>query len=346
MRLLITGGAGFIGANFVRHALSHQEPEIVVNLDALTYAGSLENVAEISHDPKYRFVDADLRDKKRVFEIVRSFEITHVVHMAAESHVDRSIAAPDDFVQTNVVGTFNLLEACRVAWSGKFGGKRFHHVSTDEVYGALGPSGYFSESSSYAPNSPYSASKAASDCFVRACHVTYGLPTVITHCSNNYGPWQHPEKFIPTVIQAVRERRPIPLYGNGENVRDWLHVSDHCEALWRVLISERAGETYDIGADNEWTNLHLVERICDLIDQGFPELGGNSRGLISFVSDRPGHDWRYAIDSSKIKRELGWSANVRFEKGLAETVAWYLSQAAWCDSMRRRGRSGTNSSEK
>ena len=255
------------------------------------------------------------------------------MHLAAESHVDRSITGPADFIHTNVVGTFNLLEACRGAWPARSANSRFHHVSTDEVYGSLGPIGHFTETTPYAPNSPYSASKAASDMLVRAYHHTYGLPLVITNCSNNYGPYQFPEKLIPVVIQSVLGRKPVPVYGDGLNVRDWLYVRDHAEALWVVLTRGRTGETYNIGGHNEWANIKIVELICDYIDELAPQLGGNSRKLITFVKDRPGHDRRYAIDASKIKRELGWVPAHKFEEGLRETVRWYLEHQSWVEAV-------------
>jgi dTDP-glucose 4,6-dehydratase len=254
------------------------------------------------------------------------------MHLAAESHVDRSITGPGDFIQTNIVGTFHLLEACRDHWQGREGVK-FHHVSTDEVYGSLGETGLFTETTSYAPNSPYSASKASSDMLVRAYHHTYGLPTVITNCSNNYGPYQFPEKLIPVVIQSILSRKAIPVYGDGMNVRDWLYVGDHVEALWLVLHQGRSGETYNIGGLNEKANLHLVQLMCDLVDEMKPELGGGSRSLITFVKDRPGHDRRYAIDASKIERELGWQPAHTFESGIRETVAWYLNNIAWAEAV-------------
>ena len=262
--------------------------------------------------------------------------MTHVLHLAAESHVDRSIAGPEDFIQTNVVGTFHLLDACRAAWDGRFEGKRFHQVSTDEVYGSLGRSGAFTETTPYAPHSPYAASKAAADMLVRAYQHTYGLPAVITNCSNNYGPFQHPEKLIPVVIQSVVARQPIPIYGDGLNVRDWLHVRDHAEALWLVLTRGRDGETYNIGANNERPNIRVVELICDCMDELAPHLGGNSRGLITFVKDRPGHDRRYAIDATKINRELGWTPSYTFEPGIRETLKWYLDNQEWVRTVAKR----------
>ncbi len=329
MNLLVSGGAGFIGSNVIHHIVDRPEIARLVNLDCLTYAGHLVNLENISSHPKYVFEKIDLRNKSEVLNVLEKHRVTHVMHLAAESHVDRSIAGPGDFIHTNIVGTFHLLEACRAVWGGDFSGRRFHHVSTDEVYGSLGATGYFTETTPYAPNSPYSASKAASDLLVRAYHHTYGLPVVLTNCSNNYGPYQYPEKLIPVVIQSVLERRPIPVYGDGLNVRDWLYVRDHAEALWRVLTRGRDGETYNVGGHNEWPNLRIVEKICDLIDELAPERGGNSRQLISFVKDRLGHDRRYAIDATKIKNELGWTPAYTFERGLRETVQWQLANQAW-----------------
>ena len=339
MNLLVTGGAGFIGSNLVRHIIGHPEVSRLVNLDCLTYAGHLANLRGVDQDAKYVFEKVDLRDKESVRRVVREHGITHVMHLAAESHVDRSISGPGDFIQTNIVGTFNLLEAVREAWTGVDGGRRFLHVSTDEVYGSLGATGLFTETTPYAPNSPYSASKASSDLLVRAYHHTYGLPTVITNCSNNYGPFQFPEKLIPVVIQKALSGKPIPIYGDGMNVRDWLYVGDHCAALWEVLGRGREGETYNIGGHNEWANLSIVELICDLVDEARGLPSGASQGLITFVKDRPGHDRRYAIDASKIDRELGWRPKHTFETGIRETVDWYLANEAWADEVVRRGAS-------
>src|ERR1035437_8003617 len=321
MNLLITGGAGFIGSNLIHHVINRPEISNLVSLDCLTYAGRLENLAGVVNHPKYSFEKVDLRDKNSVLDVVQRHGITHVMHLAAESHVDRSITGPGDFVHTNVVGTFNLLEACRAAWLNSASrithhASRFHHVSTDEVYGSLGSTGLFTEAPPYAPNSPYSARQASSDMLVRAYHHTYGLPTVITNCSNNYGPYQFPEKLIPVVIQSVLARKPVPVYGDGMNVRDWLYVRDHAEALWLVLTRGRDGETYNIGGHNEWANIRIVELICDTIDGFAPQAGGNSRKLIAFVKDRLGHDRRYAIDATKIKNELGWTPAHKFEEGL------------------------------
>ena len=329
MKLLITGGAGFIGSNLIQHIIDQDVIERLVNLDCLTYAGHLANLEKVSRHPKYVFEKVDLRDKAAVLQVVERHGISHVMHLAAESHVDRSISGPGDFIHTNVVGTFNLLEACRTTWSKASTPTRFHHVSTDEVYGSLGATGFFTETTPYAPNSPYSASKASSDMLVRAYHHTYGLDTVITNCSNNYGPYQFPEKLIPVVIQSVMARKPVPVYGDGMNVRDWLYVRDHAQALWLVLTRGKTAETYNIGGHNEWANIRIVELICDLIDEFAPKLGGNSRKLITFVKDRPGHDRRYAIDAGKIQRELGWVPGHKFEEGIRETVRWYLDNQAW-----------------
>ncbi len=333
MNLLITGGAGFIGSNLIQHVIDRPEVTKLVNLDCLTYAGHLENLERVAKHPKYAFERLDIRDKTAMLDVVRKHAITHVMHLAAESHVDRSITGPGDFISTNIVGTFNLLEACRAYWGQDFAGKKFHHISTDEVYGSLGATGFFTETTPYAPNSPYSASKASSDMLVRAYHHTYGLPTVITNCSNNYGPFQFPEKLIPVVIQSVMARKSVPVYGDGMNVRDWLYVCDHAEALWQVATRGQLGETYNIGGHNEWANLRIVELICDLIDEFKPELGGSSRKLITFVKDRPGHDRRYAIDASKIQRELGWTPAHTFESGIRETVRWYLDNQEWVRSV-------------
>jgi dTDP-glucose 4,6-dehydratase len=276
-----------------------------------------------------------LRDKDAVRDIVARHGVTHVLHLAAESHVDRSITGPGDFIHTNIVGTFNLLEAVRAGWGGNWAGRRFHHVSTDEVYGSLGPTGYFTETTPYAPNSPYSASKAASDFLVRSYHHTYGLPVVTTNCSNNYGPRQFPEKLIPVVIESICARRAIPVYGDGLNVRDWLYVRDHAEALWQVLTRGRDGECYNIGGHNEWPNLRMVELICDIMDELAPELGGSSRRLINFVKDRLGHDRRYAIDAGKMERELGWTPAHTFQSGLRETIEWYLKNQDWVKRVKK-----------
>jgi len=329
MKLLITGGAGFIGSNLIQHIIDQPEIARLVNLDCLTYAGHPSNLQSVEKHPKYVFENVDLREKAAVLRVVEQHGISHVLHLAAESHVDRSITGPGDFISTNIVGTFNLLEACRAAWNGKFENHRFHHVSTDEVYGSLGATGYFTETTPYAPNSPYSASKASSDMLVRAHHHTYGLNTIITNCSNNYGPHQFPEKLIPVVIQSCLLRKPIPVYGDGMNVRDWLYVRDHAEALWQVLRRGKTAETYNIGGHNEWANINIVKLICDLIDELAPQLGGQTQKLITYVKDRAGHDRRYAIDASKVQAELGWGPAYTFERGIRETVQWYLDNQAW-----------------
>ncbi|HEY3913027.1 MAG TPA: dTDP-glucose 4,6-dehydratase [Verrucomicrobiae bacterium] len=335
MKLLVTGGAGFIGSNLIHHIIDEPEIQVLVNLDCLTYAGHLENLERVTSHPKYVFERLDLRDKGVVAAVVQKHSITHVMHLAAESHVDRSITGPGDFVHTNIVGTFNLLEAVRAAWAGKLDGKRFHHVSTDEVYGSLGPTGYFTETTAYAPNSPYSASKASSDFLVRSYHHTYGLPVVTTNCSNNYGPFQFPEKLIPVIIESVCLGRSIPVYGDGMNVRDWLYVRDHAEALWQVLTRGREGETYNIGGHNEWANIKIVELICDIMHSFSQKNSENPRKLITFVKDRPGHDRRYAIDASKIERELGWTPAHTFETGIRETVQWYLDNQDWAKRVKK-----------
>jgi dTDP-glucose 4,6-dehydratase len=329
MNLLVTGGAGFIGSNLIRHIINRTEVSRLVNLDCLTYAGHLANLRDINQDAKYVFERVDLRDKESVRRVLRENDITHVMHLAAESHVDRSISGPGDFIHTNIVGTFNLLEAIREVWTDTTENQRFLHVSTDEVYGSLGATGLFTETTPYAPNSPYSSSKASSDLLVRAYHHTYGLPVIITNCSNNYGPFQFPEKLIPLVIQKVLNRQSIPVYGDGMNVRDWLYVIDHCSALWKVITCGANGESYNIGGHNEWANIRIVELICDLIDETRPDLGSNSRRLITYVKDRPGHDRRYAIDASKIQSELGWVPEHTFETGIRETIRWYLANELW-----------------
>jgi len=321
MHLLVTGGCGFIGSHVLDHVLAQPETTRVVNLDSLTYAGRLENAVAAARSPKYRFEQVDLRDQAAVLRVVREHAITHIIHCAAESHVDRSIAGPADFIHSNITGTFHLLEACRAVSGAR---PRFVHVSTDEVFGSLGSSGRFTENSSYAPSSPYSASKAAADHLVRAYHRTYGLDTVITHSPNNYGPRQYPEKFIPLVIQRAVARQPIPIYGDGLQVRDWLHVTDHARGLWLALTRGRSGESYCLGADNEWFNLRLAERLCDLVDELAPQLGGNTRHLLASAPDRPGHDRRYAMDSTKAQRELGWLPERGFALAFQETVLRYL----------------------
>ena len=328
MKLLVTGGAGFIGSAVVRLAVARGHE--VVNLDALTYAACLENLAPVAQSNLYSFEQADIRDRaalERIFDLHRP---DAVMHLAAESHVDRSIDAPADFIETNVTGTFNMLEAARGHWArqGKPAGFRFHHISTDEVFGSLGDTGQFTEDTPYAPNSPYSASKAASDHLVRAWAETYGLPVVMTNCSNNYGPYHFPEKLVPVVILNALHGRPIPVYGQGLNVRDWLYVEDHADALLTVLAKGTPGRSYNIGGECEARNIDLVRMICTLLDEMHPQGAPHDR-LITFVTDRPGHDARYAIDPTRIRDELGWRPSVTLEEGLRRTVRWYLDNAAW-----------------
>ena len=333
---LVTGGAGFIGSNFIRHVLAKTDFKgRIVNFDALTYAGNPESLADVAaaFGDRYVFLHADIRDPAAIRRAFADYGIDAVAHFAAESHVDRSIVAPDDFVQTNIVGTFNLLQAAR-----ERGPKLslFHHVSTDEVFGSLGPTGFFSETTPYAPHSPYSASKASSDHLVRAFHDTYGLPTTITNCSNNYGPFQFPEKLIPLMVLNALEGKPLPVYGEGLNVRDWLHVEDHCTAIWTVMARAEAGSTYCVGGRNERTNIDVVTRICALVDRLAPPLpsGAPRESLITHVADRLGHDRRYAIDCSKLEGDFGWTQAYTAENGFEQTVRWYLENPKWVDSVR------------
>ena len=332
--IMVTGGCGFIGANFVRLVLTEHPQWRVVNLDKLTYAGNPENLKDLEQSPNYRFVHGDICDRPLVDSLFQEESPDMVVHFAAESHVDRSITGPDAFIQTNIHGTFTLLEAARHNWlaNGKNAeNRRFLHVSTDEVFGSLGATGYFSETTAYDPRSPYSASKAASDHLARAyCH-TYGLPVLITNCSNNYGPYQFPEKLIPLILNNGLHGKPLPVYGDGGNVRDWLYVEDHCEAIVRVLQQGKVGESYNIGGHNEKRNLEIVELLCDMLDRkaGLLPSGQPRRSLITFVTDRLGHDRRYAIDAGKIERELGWRPRHTFEQGIDRTVDWYLANGAW-----------------
>lgn len=333
MRILVTGGAGFIGSNFILQQM-RDESLSITNLDKLTYAGNLRNLESISHDRRYRFVHADIADRVQVRRMLDDLKPAAIVHFAAESHVDRSIRGPDDFIHTNINGTFALLEEARAYWTSLEGPDRdnfrFLHVSTDEVYGSLGPNDPpFSETTPYAPNSPYAASKAGSDHLVRAYHHTYGLPTLTTNCSNNYGPLQFPEKLIPLMILNARAGKPLPVYGDGNNVRDWLYVEDHCQAIMAVLRRGRTGETYNIGGWNEKPNIEIVEKVCDLVDELAPALAVPRRELITFVKDRPGHDRRYAIAARKVERELGWKPQETFETGIRKTVRWYLEHDSW-----------------
>lgn len=328
--VLVTGGAGFIGCNFVRHLLA-TDPEVrIINLDLLTYAGSPDNLRDLPDPARQVFVQGDICDRELIDRLLREHQIDTLVHFAAESHVDRSITGPAAFVETNLVGTFTLLEAARTAWldGKKTEHCRFHHISTDEVYGTLGRDDPpFAETTPYAPNSPYSASKAGSDHLARAYFHTYKLPVVTTNCSNNYGPFQHGEKFIPTVIHSCLRQQPIPVYGDGSNIRDWLYVEDHCRGIEAVIRRGRLGETYNIGGCNEWANINIVKKICALLDERRPEHAPHER-LISFVTDRPGHDWRYAIEARKMADELGWRPLETFETGIAKTVDWYLQRHA------------------
>jgi dTDP-glucose 4,6-dehydratase len=335
MKLLVTGGAGFIGSAVVRQAVAAGHK--VINLDALTYAACLENVALVADSPNYTFEHADIRDRAALDRILAAHAPDAIMHLAAESHVDRSIDGPGTFIETNVNGTFNLLEAARAYWlrAGRPGAFRFHHISTDEVYGSLGPTGKFTEDTPYAPNSPYSASKAASDHLVRAWHETYGLPVVLTNCSNNYGPYHFPEKLVPVVILNALAGRPIPVYGKGENVRDWLYVEDHADALLTVLARGRIGRSYNIGGENEARNIDLVRTICAILDRLHPAARPYA-DQISFVTDRPGHDARYAIDHARIRAELGWRPSVTLEQGLERTVQWYLDNEDWWRALQTR----------
>ena len=331
--IIITGGAGFIGSHVVRLFVNKYPDTRIINLDALTYAGNLENLKDIEKAPNYIFEKADILDTSALEKIFTAYNPDGVIHPAAESHVDRSILSPLDFVFTNVNGTVNLLNAAKKLWAGKYENKKFHHVSTDEVFGALGETGFFTEVTNYDPHSPYSASKAASDHFVRAYHDTYGLPVVITNCSNNYGPNHFPEKLIPLFINNIINKKPLPVYGDGFYTRDWLYVKDHASAIDLVYHKGKAGDTYAVGGFNEWRNIDLVKLLCKLMDKKLGNAEGTSESLITYVKDRPGHDRRYAIDASKINKELGWKPTVTFEEGLAKTTEWYLENKEWLENV-------------
>ena len=329
--ILITGGAGFIGSHVVRLFVDKYPEYTVVNLDKLTYAGNLANLRDIENRPNYNFVKADICDFETILKVFKQYDIDGVIHLAAESHVDRSIKDPFTFAQTNVMGTLALLQAAKHHWEGNYEDKLFYHISTDEVYGSLSEKGFFIETTKYDPHSPYSASKASSDHFVRAYHDTYGMPTIITNCSNNYGPYQFPEKLIPLFINNIRNNKPLPVYGKGENVRDWLYVEDHARAIDQIFHRGKIAETYNIGGFNEWKNIDLIRVIIKTTDRLLCREPGASERLITYVTDRAGHDLRYAIDSTKLKNELGWEPSLQFEEGIEKTVEWYLQNQEWLD---------------
>jgi len=328
-KILITGGAGFIGSHVVRLFVNKYPQYQITNLDKLTYAGNLENLRDIENLPNYTFVKGDITDDAFIFDLFMKERFDGVLHLAAESHVDRSISNPMEFIKTNIVGTVTLLNAAREMWKDSFEGKRFYHISTDEVYGSLGDEGLFTETTSYDPQSPYSASKASSDHFVRAYSNTYGLPTVVTNCSNNYGPFHFPEKLLPLCINNIKNNNPLPVYGKGENIRDWLFVEDHARAIDMVFHKGKTGETYNIGGFNEWKNIDVVKLLCQIMDNKLGRTPGTSEKLITYVKDRAGHDMRYAIDATKIMNELGWKPSLQFEEGLEKTVDWYLANENW-----------------
>ena len=334
LRILITGGMGFIGSNFLMKMIKEYPENDYINLDKLTYAANPLSLEGVRDKPNYNFVKGDIARYEEVEKVFNKYELDVVVHFAAESHVDRSILGPAEFIQSNIVGTFNLLEGCRNFWGDNKEGKLFHHVSTDEVYGSLGKKGLFTETTSYDPSSPYSASKAASDHLVRAYHRTYGLPITITNCSNNYGPYQFPEKLIPVMVLNCIEGKPLPIYGQGCNVRDWLYVEDHCDAIWTVIQNGKVAETYNVGGNNEWKNIDIVNKICEILAEELDRDSQDFKNLITFVKDRPGHDLRYALDASKIETELNWRPHETFETGLRKTIKWYLNNKNWVENVK------------
>jgi dTDP-glucose 4,6-dehydratase len=332
-QILVTGGAGFIGSHVVRLLVNRYPGTMIINFDKLTYAGNLANLSDVENLPNYRFIKGDIVDEKTVFSVFNEHRFDGVIHLAAESHVDRSIDSPGEFIFTNIIGTLNLLNAARAIWKGNPEGKRFYHISTDEVYGSLGEKGKFLETTPYDPRSPYSASKASSDHLVRAYHHTYGLPVVISNCSNNYGPNQFPEKLIPLIINNIRHEKPLPVYGQGLNIRDWLYVEDHAKAIDLIFRKGGNGQTYNIGGNNERQNIDIVRTLCRIMDQKLGRPEGESEKLVTFVTDRAGHDFRYAIDSSRLRNELGWKPEVQFDEGFEKTVDWYLENQQWLDEV-------------
>ena len=332
-KILITGGAGFIGSHLVRLFVNKYPDYQIVNLDKLTYAGNLNNLRDVENAPNYEFVKGDIVDAKFIYDLFEQHQFDGVVHLAAESHVDRSITNPNEFIMTNIVGTANLLNAANRIWADNQDGKRFYHVSTDEDYGSLGETGFFLEDTPYDPKSPYSASKASSDHLVRAYHNTYKLPVIISNCSNNYGSFQFPEKLIPLFIHNIKNNKPLPVYGKGENIRDWLWVEDHARAIDVIFHGGKDGDTYNIGGHNEWTNIDLIKLMCKIVDQKLGRPEGDSEKLITYVKDRAGHDLRYAIDSTKLQNELGWTPSLQFAEGLEKTVEWYLDNTEWLDNV-------------